>query len=163
MTKPDDRARADALVVDAPSGTRCIVFHFRRLVDYDVDGVNVYSERMGEAFARYGLGYDLIFDYTDFEPEILSERASQLYATSASALKALGHERYVRVVPPRLAAYFAPYERLVAAAGLDVVTVRSLDDAHAFYAARRRPRPVRDPFAPIPSACLSSANENARG
>lgn len=142
MDDIDDVDRA-AMSVTVDHGLKRIIFHFHRIVDYDLEGANVYSALMGRTFAECGPDHDLIIDYTSFEPEHLTAERLDLFLASAAALKTLGFESYIRVVPERLRAFFAPYARLIADAMVNVLTVETLAEAHAKLDAAPLRRPAR--------------------
>lgn len=125
------REQNRGLVVRADGARDRLILEFFGQVEDDIDNQNDFVDILSGAVARFGGDVDLIIDYSNFRESAASMRVVQHFAAGAAALAEMGVRRRVRVLPERLDGFFAPFAHAVAGAGLQVVTVRSLADAHA--------------------------------
>lgn len=90
----------------------------------------LFIDQMREAAAAKGSGGVLLFDYTGLElTHELSESARLTISSVIRAFAAVGVRRYFRIVPPRLDAFVARFEKTTASVGIDTAHFRSLEEA----------------------------------
>lgn len=111
---------------------RRIVLKIRNAVGANRDAQENFVARLDQLLHDFGGSYDLIIDYTNFEPpQEIDPEEKTLFFSLLSAMRAVGVTRYHRVVPARLDGFTAPLFAAATEIGVPSVNVRTLEEAHA--------------------------------